>query len=216
LLFRCHLFQWKPVFRKVSVPPQDPSAATVAAVPVRIPQPLDHRSKEHFMRKVVCAAVLALGIAAVPAHAGDDQANVSLRTALKVAQKQVQSGILLLARSEGQGARFGFYFLVRGKIREVEVHGRTKKIIKDEGDVTPDPNENLDPAAVEAARNYSGGKLPYDRYLEIAMETIKDTEPSRIEVSLSNGKLVMKVSFGSGDSAQTVLLDMATGKVIKS
>jgi uncharacterized membrane protein YkoI len=166
------------------------------------------------MRKLIVAATLVLAAVAVPARAADETPSSAFLAALRAAQKEVPSGILLLGRAESKGTLFGFYFLVKGKVREIEVHARQKTIVKNEIVPSPDPDENVDPAAVEAARNYSGAKLPYARYLEIAMETVQG-DPSRIEVALSNGKLVMKVTFGTGDSAQTVVIDMATGKVIK-
>jgi hypothetical protein len=170
------------------------------------------------MKKVLILSVLVILYLMSAPGWSQTSGPLDFKTALKMAQADLPGGILLLGRSEVKGlnSAWGFYIFFDGRIFEIEYAGsRPVKKIKHEV-IEPQKDVNISPGILNAVRRYTGAKLPYNRYLEIALRTAPSAGgPIRIEVQERNGRLAMVVGLGNnGTVERSVVLDMGTGRVI--
>jgi hypothetical protein len=170
------------------------------------------------MKKVLILSVLVLLYLVSSPGWSQSSGPLDFKTALRLAQSDLPGGILLLGRAEVKGANkaWGFYIYFQGRIFEIEYGGgRPVKKIKQEV-IEPQKELNISPDIIGAVRRYTGAKLPYNRYLEIALRTAPAAGgPIRIEVQERNGRLAMVVGLGNnGTVERSVIMDMGTGRVI--
>jgi hypothetical protein len=163
------------------------------------------------------AAIVALSLSldGTSSARGSDNSTAQFQKAYAAAQDAFPDGQLIKARSEKNGAIFGFYFMKDGKLTEIEVNATSLKVVKQvtqsdptnkAGQVGQAGQVSVDVVKLIGQQKAGKTKLPEGRLLEIAADALKDTGISGIEYSIVDGKLVFKV----GD----LVLDAATGKPV--
>lgn len=149
---------------------------------------------------------------------GDKPKSQEFIKATQIAQAEMPGAQLILSRVEKKGC-FGFYFLVNGRIFEIEVNAKKFKVDKakeideipsDELN-TPDALQQVIDAFAKLPMVKGVAKLPSHFYFEKAIKASNVDGPTQVTMTIKDGKLVLVVQTDSG----TITIDAATGAIIK-
>lgn len=177
------------------------------------------------------AGVLALALWVDLGRAQDT--GQSFGDSLGVAQGKVNGGYLIRARLEMKKGIpiFGFYFRDDdGNILEIEVDANSKKIVKEQktdtippgidvGEPNADPDEKpgiLDAAVAQAIKDRKRAKIPFGRFLQTALTQYPNGKPIRMQVAVSNGKLLIILDIDVDGKVKRLTIDPVTGKVLST
>lgn len=161
------------------------------------------------MKKLGIALVLTVSCAGITALA--QQRGSDFQSGLNIAQGLADGGQLVLARREDQRAIpvFGFYFLVDGRLIEIEISGPEvikNKEIKDIPDIGP-----VNTKLINALKVRTKTKLPNSRFVEIALDKTKGKDVVSFTLNVVQDNIYVEVRTDGG----SVTLDLTSGNLIK-
>lgn len=149
---------------------------------------------------------------------GDKPKNQEFIKASQIAQAELPGAQLIMSRVEKKGC-YGFYFLVNGRIFEIEINEKKFNIDKaKEVDEIPSDDLNTPEALQQVVQAFTMlptvkgvAKLPSHFYFEKAIKASKVDGPQQVTMTVKDGKLVLIVQTDSGK----ITIDATTGAIVK-
>jgi len=153
------------------------------------------------IRVVMMALTLPLLLIYGTTTASAQATNVNFGQAYALAQAKAPKGQLVKARQEKNNTIFGFYFLVKNKLTEIEISA-TGKVVKINDGTDPIPQD----VQTMLQQNKGKAKMPVGRLMELSSEALNGIQPTSVAYAVVGKKLVFK--------ADDVVLDARTGEVV--
>lgn len=162
------------------------------------------------MRMFMLCSLVALGLAQAPARAQD----IGIVAAMQIAEDKAGGGQVVVGRSEFKGGNhlYGFYFLINGRILEVEVRAPRGDVEK----VKEANDPAITQAVMDALKARKGSKIPLFRLVEIAMQKNANAKVARFELTTEEGKLLVLVDVVTPEKTLQLTIDPEFSKVIRT